>query len=219
MKKRTFLSAVFGLMLVGTNASATLSPSPVDWIDWTSTTEGTLDIGGTLVGVTMTGNALDYVDGDYYYNNANTGGTSAAGTYAGLVPEDLIRVNQSSSFTLNFDRTIVDPYMALVSVGQRGLGVSYAFEDDVSLVSEGSNWWGPGSYGIVGSTFTGNEFNGVLQLSGSFDSISFNIENNEHWHGFNFGTSGVRVPEPSVLALFGLGLFGMTMAGLRRKAS
>jgi len=216
MKKSIYLSSLLGLMLVGANAQATLAPGPVDWIDWTSSTEGTLDIGGTLVGVTMTSDVpVGYIDGDHYFNNANTVATN---TYAGLAPEDLIQVNWANSFTLNFDQTLSDLYMALVSVGQPGYAVNYTFEDGFSVISEGSNFWGAGSYGIVGTTFTGREFNGILEFDGSFDSISFTVGPRENWHGFNFGSASLaRVPEPAVSVLFGFGLFSLMMLARRRK--
>jgi len=202
-------------MILAASALILSSVSHATWIDWSSTTNGTLNLGGTVVNVTMTGNPLDLQNGDYYYNNANTGFTSPTGTYAGLAPSDVIRVNQAGSYTLTFDQTVSDLDMALVSVGRGYLPVTYDFNDSFSVLSSGSNYWGYTGYTTSGDDFTGSEYNGILEFSGSFNSISFTVNDAEHWHGFNFGAASVSVPEPSAIALMGLGLLGFVAT--RRK--
>lgn len=212
MKFRSLALAVCAASLLIAQAAS------ADWIDWTDTSNGTMTIGSSSVGVTLTGNPLDLINGDYYYNNANTGGTSPSGTYAGMAPSDLIRVNTASSFTLTFDQTVNDLYMALVSVGQPNLAVSYNFNDSFSVHSYGSNYWGYNGYSISGDDFTGTEFNGILHFSGAFDSITFAANPNEFWHGFNFSSyETANVSEPASIALLGLGLIGLA-AARRRKA-
>jgi hypothetical protein len=194
-----------------------MQTASASWIDWTSTTAGTMDIGGNIVGVTLAGPADSYVDGTYYYNNTNTGGTSATGTYLGLAPSDMIRVIGPSTFTLSFDQTVTDLMMALVSVGKPDILVTYDFNDSFTASAAGNNYWGTGSYAIgAGDTFIGSEYNGVLSFSGSFDSISFSTAPGENWHGFNFASYPASVPEPAPLALLALGLAGLGLS--RRKA-
>ncbi|MCW8930361.1 MAG: PEP-CTERM sorting domain-containing protein [Gammaproteobacteria bacterium] len=188
------------------------------WIDWSSTTTGTLNLGGNVVNVSLTGNPWDLHNGDYYYNNGSTGGTSPSGTYAGLAPSDVIRVNQAGRYTLTFDQAVSDLDMALVSVGRGNLPVTYDFDDAFTVLSSGPNYWGYTGYTTSGNDFTGYEYNGILEFSGSFNSISFTVTNPEHWHGFNFGAASVSsVPEPSVLTLMGLGLLGFGVARKRTK--
>jgi hypothetical protein len=187
------------------------------WIDWSSTTTGTMDIGGTTVNVTLTGTVLDLVNGDYYYNNGTTGGTSATGTYGGLAPSDLIRLNSPTTLTINFSQAINDLDMALVSVGQNGLPVTYDFNNAVSVVSTGNNYWGYGGFTLSGDNFTGREFKGILHFDGEFSSITFSTNPSEYWHGFNFGSNELpaAVPEPTSMLLFGLGIIGLV--GLQKR--
>jgi PEP-CTERM motif len=206
MKLKSLLVATIAAV-VHTFASA--GPS---WIDWTSANSGTLTIGSTVVGVTLSGSTpLAQIDGDYYYNNGSTGGTSVSGTYGGLTPSDMIQVSQVSNFTLTFSQAIDNAYIALVSVGQGNVPVTYTFDGNVSVLSSGSNYWGYSGYSTSGNSFTGYEFNGVLQIEGTFSTMNVAIGQPEYWHGFNVGSASVSaVPEPETYALMlaGLGLIG-----------
>ena len=130
----------------------------------------------------------------------------------------MIRVVGPSAFTLSFDQAVTDLSMALVSVGQPGLPVTYDFSDSFTASAAGNNYWGTGSYTISGDDFIGREYNGVLSFVGSFSSISFSTNPGENWHGFNFASEKLSsVSEPTSLALFGLGLIGLA-ASRKRKA-
>lgn len=194
--------------------------SVVTWTDWSNTAAGTLTFGSGTVNVSLAGNPWDLVDGDFYYNNGATGGTSVSGTYAGLAPSDLIRVYSAGQYTISFDKEVVDPYIALVSVGQPGYAVTYSFDSAFSVVSAGSNYWGYSGYSTSGNNFTGYEYNGILKFTGSYSSLSFTIQNPENWHGFNVGAADVApVPEPEMYLslLMGLGLLGVVAR--RRKSA
>jgi PEP-CTERM motif len=212
MKKSIWAMIAFTGSIAMQNATA-------GWIDWTSTTAGTMNVNGTTVGVSMTSGAMALVDGDYYYNNGATGGIAPSGTYAGMAPSDLIQVDAPTTFTLTFDQTVGDLYMALVSVGQPGYGVGYDFNNAFDVVSFGGNYWGYQGYTVSGDNFTGYEYNGILHFAGDFNSITFSTNPNEYWHGFNFASNELpgAVPEPTSMMLFGLGLVGL-VAAKRRKA-
>lgn len=202
--KQLAATILLGLVLI------TAPQANAGWIDWTSTTTGTMDVGGTSVGVSLTGNPNSFVNGDYYYNNASTGGTSVSGTYGGMAPADFIQVVAAGSYTLTFDQTVDDLYMSLISVGQPNYNVTYGFNDAFTVESYGANYWGYGGYSVNGNDFTGNEFNGILHFAGSFSSISFTVGPLENWHGFNFASySGTDVSEPASALLLILGLFGI----------
>ena len=212
MKKKVSASLAAGLLVLGCVGMA--NATPANWIDWTSKTTGTLTNGSQSIGVSLTGpNGYSYIDGDYYYNNYQT---NLNATYGDFAPSDLIQVYNSGNFTLTFDSEITDPYISLVSVGNSGQPVSYNFNTPFSVITSGQNYWGYNGYTVSGNSFTGIEYNGILQLQGTFTAITFSIAPNENWHGFNFGTGTASpVPEPATLFLFGTGLAGL--AGIRRK--
>lgn len=217
--KITFRPLALAALLV-CSATASVANASASWIDWTSASAGTLTIGSNVINVTLSGSApIGMSYDDYYYNNGSTGGTAPTGTYQGLAPHDMVQVNPASTFTLTFDQAIVNPYVALVSVGQGSVPISYTFNGAISSMSAaGNNYWGVGTGSFVGNTFTGNEYNGVLQLSGAYTSLTITTAANEFWHGFNVGAvTAVPEPETYALLLAGLGLIG-TIAR-RRKAS
>lgn len=210
--------------LVATAAAAlihTVASAGPSWIDWTNVNSGTLTIGSDVVGVSLTGSTpLSLDNGSYYYDNASTGGTAPSGTYGGLAPSDMLQVANTSFFTLTFSQAVVNPYIALVSVGQGGVPVTYSFDSNVSVLSSGGNYWGYTGYSVAGNAFTGYEFNGVLQLQGSFTTLNIAVGQPEYWHGFNVGSASVSaVPEPESYAMMlaGLGLMGAIARRRRAK--
>lgn len=210
------LAVGFALSAVAFAAQA----SAVTWTDWSNTSAGTLTFGSSTVNVALAGNPWDLVNGDFYYNNGSTGGTSVSGTYAGLAPSDLIRVYNAGQYTISFDKEVVDPYIALVSVGQGGLGVTYSFDSAFSVVSAGGNYWGYSGYTTSGNNFTGYEYNGILKFTGTYTSLSFTIQNPEYWHGFNVGAAtAAPVPEPEMYLSLLAGLGALGFVARRRKSA
>ena len=212
MKKRLSAGLAVGLLIFGLAGVA--KATPANWIDWTSATTGTLTNGSQSIGVSLSGTAAHgFVNGDDNYNNYYT---NTDGTDGDFAPSDLIQVYDSETFTLTFDSAITDPYISLVSVGNGARPVSYEFNAPFTVLTSGRNYWGYVGYSTSGNTFTGTEYNGILQLQGTFTTITFSVTPNEFWHGFNFGTgTAAPVPEPATMVLFGTGLAGLV--GIRRK--
>lgn len=222
MKRYSVLLLMLTLAFVHIQASAGI----VNWTDWRPMQLNSPDtVSGTIGDISLrytgdiafaqTGSGINYwaegepapYTGNHVVDNAPT-------------PAELIAADQGNTAqTLQFSETVTDPLMAIVSMGQHSVDVTYQFDSAYTLLSEGRGYFGDGDYHI-GETgaLTGNELHAVIQFSGRLDRLSWTTLQPEHWHGFTMGllNPGVSVPEPTTLVLLGLGLLCLV---LRRQAS
>jgi len=226
-KKIVNALVVATLTLVASTALAV----PVNWTDWTAATvgnsgsaTGSITIGSQTIGVSYTGQVLGAQTnggGVNYWNPAtpylSTNVPNAPGT------TDIIQISGQNTNqilnTITFDAALLDPVMALVSLGQPGTyNVFYRFDQDFNLLSSGSGFWGgdaAGSLfdqGLVGDDYVlrGLEGHGVVQFLGAVTSISWTADPYEYWHGFTIGAvEAAPVPEPGTFLLLGAGLGGL----------
>jgi hypothetical protein len=202
MQMNSRLLALAAALLLG-SPLATAAPT---WVDWTSTTAGTM--GSTVVTLSSTPMFSTLDNGTQYYNNVPA---NDASTYAGLAPFDVIQLYDAATITLSFSDTVGSLYMSMVSVGNWSQPVRYQFNDPFSVVSSGGNIWGDGYFEVngTGDIITGTEHNGILLISGNFGPshpLVFTVMDPEAWHGFN--VAAVPEPETYAMMLAGLGMVG-----------
>jgi hypothetical protein len=206
------------------------------WTDWltaptgtASVATGTITTSGGPVAVTYTGQILDFSQTSCGINYWGGGAPYLSATVTNApTPCEIISISggpNALNHTVAFSQPILNPVMAILSLGQPSFLVTYEFNSPFNVLS-----FGPGFYGSPGTlsqltpnVLTGNEGHGVIQFQGAFSSISWTVPTFEHWHGFTLGVVGLAppptssVPEPAtvVLMLAGLASIG---AALRVRA-
>jgi hypothetical protein len=123
--------------------------------------------------------------------------------------------------TLTFSTPVVNPVIAIWSLGASGAPASFVFGATPVLIAGGpSAEYGGSSITVSGNTVSGAEGNGTVEFLGTFSSITWTNPQFEFWYGFNVGAPSVAtaaVPEPSSLSLLAIGTVILIGYGWRRR--
>src|SRR5215470_12220175 len=187
----------------------------IAWTDWTSFTAGTTNGTATgaigSIGVSYLGQVL---------SNSNTNNTSGgvswapASTFSGgsisnAPPfHDIITLQGGTGTgtnTITFSTPVVDPVMAIWSLGSGAAPASFVFSasEPFTIQSGGpSVEFGGSSITKAGNVVNGAEGNGTIRFSGTFSQITWTNPQFEFFYGFTTGVAGLTpVPEPSTWLL------------------
>jgi len=207
-------------------------PAHADPIAWTVWSPSSLVAGnpgsatGTLNGiaVTYTGEILGL-----QFNNPSWNPTSsfAGGTVGNAPPtaNGAVQMEGGSSYveTITFASAITDPEIAIWSLGGGNTAAEFDFpaNEPFTIEAGGPNaeYGGSSIYTNRNPGVSGVEGNGVVQINGTYTSITFTTPVTENYYDFTVGNDTAPVtsvtPEPTSLVLLGTGL--AAIAGVRRK--
>lgn len=209
--------------------SAPMKASTITWTTWTAATGGNPGIAtGTIgaVGVTYAGQ-VTYFFTDYPSWKPTS--TYAGGTVANAPsPDNIVGLTGgagTAAATVTFSHPVVDPVMAIWSLGAPGLRAEFVFTstEPFSVEAGGPSAEYGGSSIYTGGTCPANavcgaEGNGTIEFNGTFTTLTWTNPNYENWYGFDLGIAGVaKTPEPASLLLLATGLLGLAWAVRRRE--
>lgn len=204
--------------------------SGASWTNWTSNKSGTFSQDGETIKVSYTGNyygnlhdASIFNDVPGSFTTSDLPNTPGANGTIKMVGGSMKAGRQTVTAwgNFHFDKPVINPLMAIWSLGQSNVLAQFVFDtDQFVILSQGAGHWGGGSLTKNGNTVDGYEGNGLIQFIGTFTDIHFLLPKFENYYGATVGaacnSAGVpnEVPLPAALPLMltGLSLLGFGSA-------
>ena len=211
------------MILTAAAVLATPATAAITWADWTSAdaTGATGTLGAASITFDgglhnwQTAGGADYWRSGGIAHSAYDAVSNLPANFDFVAPS----VNGGTN-TILFSETVVNPLIAIISLGQLGIQTNWAFDAPFTIVDQGAGHFGNGVFTVDGNTLSAGEAHGIIQFVGSFDSISFVSNRVEFWSGLTVGVEGFEngsvVPEPATWAMFIAG-FGLVGAAVRRR--
>jgi len=212
------------IALAVTLCAGAAQAAPIDWNTWSSTSAGSISTSSGPIGVSFAGSAFNVFNP---YPSYTPVGTFADGTIvdnAPLASNGILQLmgGDSSVQTLTFSQAVVNPVMAIWSLGQGGVNARFDFIGATPIFVSGgpSAEYGGSAIVVAGNSVSGIEGNGTVQFMGTYTSLSWTNPVFENWYGFDVGVAGVAsvVPEPETYALMLAGLAAVGFMARRRRA-
>jgi hypothetical protein len=194
------------------NAGLATAADTASWANWSPGPTGTFTQNSNTINVTFTGN-YDRLDFNSYVFDVPSSFTSPTVTNTPGNNGSIVKILGTTEVNnFHFSQAVIDPLIAVWSVGQGGVPVTFNFLNSTpfSILSQGAGHWGGGTVTQSGYSITGLEGNALLQFKGSYTDLSFTTPNSENYYGITVGALLAPVPESETYAMLlaGLGLMG-----------
>jgi hypothetical protein len=194
------------------------------WTNWTSVTTGQLGSASGTIAL-PTGDVNVTYSGDVYDTNPNIlGNWNPPATFEappivtnappGITNIAMLGGQPDTYYSFSFDKPVVNPVLAIMSLGSPSIKASMEFTAPFSILNTGgglSLYNENGSFSQTGNTLFGSGANGIIQFQGTYSSIQWKSPVQESW---SMVTVGAPVPLPPTVLLLGSGLLGLV--GWRR---
>ncbi len=204
-------------LLIGAAVSAcqVYGATPIEWNTWNTATSGTIVTGGSpiSVGFSVPSSSVDNLVTNYpSYGPSSTFADGSIVLNAPLPANNIIQLEGGNDNinTVTFSAPVLNPVMAIWSLGAGGTPASFVFQNATPVFVAGgpSNEYGGSAITVSGNTVSGQEGNGVVEFLGTYTSINWANPQLEGWYGFNVGIAGpapVPLPASAWLMLSSLG--------------
>jgi hypothetical protein len=208
-------------------AAAPAAAGVIDWASWSGATTGNTTGSATA---TFDGGLTASYTGELQSLVVNYPSYAPTSTFSGgtvsntpAQADGILQIfggTAAGTNTITFSQAVINPVLAIWSLGQGGITAQFNFNRAFTIESGGpSAEYGGSTITSVGNTVFGAEGNGVIQFTGSVLSISWVNPVFENWYGFTLGAPVAAVPEPETYALMLAGLAAIGALARRRRAA
>jgi hypothetical protein len=226
---RFSVGVLAGALLLGI-PTQNLFADVINWATWTSQagvdpgcqTPATVNGSASTVSIQYTGDTCGFVSNATNWTPATS---YVDGTIVANAPPasgDVIKLygGTSDENTITFSTPVINPVMAIWSLGSDTTSAAFDFNQTPTFVAGGpSTELGGTALTVNGDTVSGMQANGTIEFKGTFNSISWTNPTLENYYGFTVGFAEVApVPEPASFLLLGTGLVGLWMVRRRKTA-
>ena len=181
----------------------------VFYVDWTAadaaagTASGVINLpNGDTIGVTFEALESDGVTPSFFFFGQTDGtgtdfwNSKPAPYISAEVPNappdsDILALTGGNGdiYRITFTESIVDPIMAILSLGRGGGPTTYDFDEPFTIVSQGVGHHGGCATCLTqdtGDRLVGEEGHGTIKFLDTVSTFSWTVPTAEVWHGFTF---------------------------------